>query len=218
MPLMMERVQSLRNSFNERSNSVRQSSVENLKALRGSFVAAVSAVFEFVAKQFVWAWSKVPAAPQLSLWSRISNALFKPTVPTQEAIEKLQAEKAALEAQTAALVEEKARFTENLESLNAAGVLVTEEAEVEVEPEVESEEEEEKNNESVEEQCVPMPPPPFIPAVEEEKNDAPSFIEQPIHTQDFTPAAETARKKSRAERAAAMVTRRLPSLRKKMDQ
>lgn len=97
---LMDQAQNVSSNFSAVFNSVRESiSFKNIKSLPGKFVTAVVTVFStvvnLVAKPFVWAWSKVPAAPQPSLLSRLSSFLFKtsavvPALVLQEDLQKVQ--------------------------------------------------------------------------------------------------------------------------------
>jgi hypothetical protein len=88
---VMDRVRSLRSSAAERFSGVWASlTLDNAKALPGKFVASVVAVVSAIVNFFVvtpstWVWSKVPAGPQPSLWSRVSSFFFKPATPAAPA-------------------------------------------------------------------------------------------------------------------------------------
>lgn len=93
--------------------SLRQSlTIENIKALPGK-------VLNFILQSFVSLWSKVPAAPQPSLWSRVSNAVFGPskvpvappvaTSPQPTTLQQLQADKVVLDEQIKKLRAEKSK-------------------------------------------------------------------------------------------------------------
>lgn len=130
MPLM-DRVNNVRSSVAGAFSSLRQSlSVENVRALPGKFIAGVVAAFSavvnfLVVKPATWVWSNVPAGPQPSLWSRVSNWLFAPSKSTQ--IKTLQKDKEELNQKIADLnVGHAAKDTEKTQLTGKVTELVAE--------------------------------------------------------------------------------------------
>jgi hypothetical protein len=192
MPVM-DQVWKVRTSVVEGFNSVWKSlTLANAKALPGKFVAAVvaliSAVVNFVATPFVWAWSKVPAGPRPSLFSRVSNFFFGPSKLQQQ----LDSEKAVLKNLQDKLELEKAKLAE----LEAARDLEKSKlAELETKLTSELNAAEELKN-----------------AVTSDRD----ALKEELETvkKSLTPAAAEAKKKNSVQSVTSAVTKKLPSFRR----